>query len=172
MGLFGLKMRVTGDVWMDVHDLESLKSLPHQDIHIQVADLRDAMSINAVASALKVSVREVRRWIETGDFPPSNLRRGRMHLWTRQAVRSWRKHKLEQAKRGRSKVAGRWAEVDQIESEEEHDRLLHHGDTQKLTREVREMNALLAADPAAFERKYPKLKDWLPRVKSRSSIVR
>lgn len=172
MSAFGLKFRVSVDVWIDVADLSKLSTQGDQHIHIGEADFRNPMSINAVASALKVSVREVRRWIETGDFPPSNLRKGKTHFWTRQAVRSWRKDKLGDPQQRMTKAAGHWADVDKIMTEEEHEWLLKHGNTQKLTREFREMNSLFETDPAAFEKQYPKLKEWLRGLRLRRAILR
>ena len=159
-----LQFRMSEGVWINVDDVQNRPIQSHQQIYIEKAEFQHIMSINMVAVALGKSVRHVRRMIESGEFPPSNLRKGQSQFWARQTVRAWKKAQLRSStKRCSSRMAarGHWNDADQIEIEEERESLRKGTDTQKLMADVLDMNVMLGSNRIEFARRHPNLKEWL-----------
>ena len=159
-----LRVSVIGNASVAVEEVEQLPTLPHQAIYVEKAEFRDVMTINRVAVSVGLSVRQIRRMIESGAFPSSCVNRGQTQYWLRQTVRAWKENQLRpSSKRRSSRVASpsRWSDAFEIETEKEREFVLKATETQQLLNEVREMKALLLSDPAQLARANPKLKRWL-----------
>ncbi|MXO87117.1 helix-turn-helix domain-containing protein [Altererythrobacter aurantiacus] len=158
-----LQVRAFGDNWVDVDKVvEGDPSADAKMIFIEPAEFKRAMKIGVVASTLGLSVRHLRRMIQSGDFPPSNLRKGRSHYWMPQAVRNWKEKRLSldptSAPSGRQR---KWPTIFDIETEEETEAARKASDTQIMSAELRRMNRLMASDPEAFAEKFPNLRGWM-----------
>lgn len=119
----------------------------------------DVLTIAGVAAALGVTVRTIRGWIKSGEFPQSHIQKGQTAYWQRQFVRTWQAESLTI---GHRKARGRrYPDLDTIDREDERDFSRKDIKAQAIIRGYEEMKMLLNDDPVEFARQYPSLKPWL-----------